>query len=94
MSTSLQYPQIVWEKDINGEHKYLEMYDVFFLDVTSENGQPLETKLGIKSDYLQENDLKIWSFDYDKAIWLPVKTEDNNQSFTYQKSGVLLYGKK
>lgn len=74
-------------KDINGEHKYLEMYDVFFLDVTSENGQPLETKLAIKSDYLQENGIKIWAFDYDKAIWLPVKTEDNNQSFTYQKSG-------
>jgi hypothetical protein len=74
-------------KDINGEHKYLEIYDVFYLDVRSENGQPLETKLGIISDYLQENDLKIWSFDYDKSIWLPVKTEDNNQFFIYQKSG-------
>ena len=74
-------------KDVDGQHKYLEIYDVFYLDILSENSQHIDAKLGISSEYLQENDLNIWSFDYDKALWLPVIMEVNSQSFSYQKSG-------
>lgn len=74
-------------KDVDGAHKYLEMYDVFYLNISSEISQPLETTLNISNEYLQENGMKIWYFDYDKAIWLPVKTQGDNLSFTYEKSG-------